>query len=538
MTSSTSKKYYLKNKKLNKIEKNKAEKDGLAIGSQINDFANLGWESLNKTDLELRLKWYGMFWRPKTPGKFMLRLRIPNGILNSNQLKVIASIVARYGEDGTCDITTRQNLQLRGVLLSDLQEILIRLNDAGISTIQSGFDNPRNITGNALAGIDKNEIIDTRPFTYQLQEYLTNGGDGNEEFSNLPRKWNTAIAGSKDNFLLHNDLVFHPVELNGEMGFGIWLGGILSSQLNKYAIPLDAWIQVSEICKITGIIIKIWRDNGERDKRPKGRFRFYLDQIGIENFRKVIEEEFGPLKKDPGSKFSENPRSIFGIHAQKQDNLNYAGLHIPVGRLSSEDLQDLAELSINLGDQEIRLTEDQNVIISGIHTSNIEKFKKVSILKRFPIEPGSFSGGTVSCTGNTYCSFAITNTKDIANKLAKELDHELEIDKEIKIHWTGCPNSCGQAYMGAIGLTGKKAKNLDGIIVDAYDVSIGGSQGAVNEIGEIMHKSVPKDKIKDVIKNILLEKYSAKVKQKKLKLFSIHKLYNWLKVKTLRSIKT
>ena len=204
-------KYYLEGKKLNQIEKNKATKDGLEVGKEIENYAEMGWEDMDKTDLQLRLKWYGMFWRPTTPGKFMLRLRIPNGIVNSEQLKVIASIVARYGENGSCDITTRQNIQLRGVLISDLPEILNRLKKVNISTTQSGFDNPRNVTGNPIAGVDPEEVIDTREYTIKMQNYLTNQGKGNSEFSNLPRKWNTAIAGAKDNFLLHNDIVFHPV---------------------------------------------------------------------------------------------------------------------------------------------------------------------------------------------------------------------------------------------------------------------------------------------------------------------------------------
>ena len=185
MVISSPAKQFLQGKKLNKIEQNKAFKDGLDVGDELETFAQVGWEQVDKTDLELRLKWYGMFWRPKTPGKFMLRLRIPNGVLNSHQIKVVASIVARYGEDGSCDITTRQNLQLRGVLLSDLPEILKRLEEAGLNTIQSGFDNPRNVTGNPLAGIDPHEIIDTRQYTIKLQEYLTNNGEGNKDFSNL-----------------------------------------------------------------------------------------------------------------------------------------------------------------------------------------------------------------------------------------------------------------------------------------------------------------------------------------------------------------
>ena len=191
---------FLENKKLNKIEQNKASKDGLLVGDEIEEFARIGWEEVDETDLQLRLKWYGMFWRPKTPGKFMLRLRVPNGVLSNQQLRVVASIVERYGENGSCDITTRQNLQLRGVLLDDLPDILKRLKSVGLSSIQSGFDNPRNVTGNPLAGIDPNEIIDTRPFTTELQDFLTNHCEGNPEYSNLPRKWNTAVAGAKDNF--------------------------------------------------------------------------------------------------------------------------------------------------------------------------------------------------------------------------------------------------------------------------------------------------------------------------------------------------
>ena len=517
-------KKYLADKKLNKIEKNKQIKDGLEVFNQIEDFAKTGWEEMDKTDLELRLKWFGMFWRPKTPGQFMLRLRVPNGILNSKQLSVIASIISRYGKDGSCDITTRQNLQLRGILISDLPEIIFRLQECGINTIQSGFDNPRNVTGNPLAGIDPKEIIDTRPYTDKLDKYLTNDGKGNRNFSNLPRKWNTAVAGAKDNFLLHNDLVFHPVYKNGNLGFAIWVGGILSSQLNDYAIPLNAWIKSNEISKVTGIILSIWRDHGERYTRPKGRFRFFLNNFGVEEFRKEVEKHFGKLDEDPGSTFSEKPRSIFGINNQKQKGLFYAGIHIPVGRLRAEDLQELAEISIKYGGSKIRLTEDQNIILEGISEENITEFKSQEIFHKFSLYPKEISAGTVSCTGNSYCGFALTNTKDTALEITKALENELNLNKELKIHWTGCPNSCGQAYMGAIGLTGKKAKNAEGKTVEAYDISIGGSQGKNHKIASLKYKSISKDNLKDQLKEILIEEYGAKEQKGETKGF---KLINW-----------
>ena len=509
MTISSPSGSYLDGKKLNKIEQKKAAKDGLSVGNEIEKFAQLGWEQVDETDLQLRLKWYGMFWRPKTPGKFMLRLRIPNGVLSAQQLRVVGSIVERYGDNGSCDITTRQNLQLRGVLLGDLPEILNRLKEAGLSTIQSGFDNPRNVTGNPLAGIDPLEIIDTRPYTTELDNFLTNNSEGNPEYSNLPRKWNTAVAGAKDNFLLHNDLIFHPVERDGVMGFGVWIGGILSSQMNSYAVPMNAWVKPDEICRLTDVIIRLWRDNGERNTRPKGRFRLYLDKVGHDTFREQVEAEFGPLTPDPGSVFDTTPRSHYGIHPQKQDKLFYAGLHVPVGRLTGQDLQDLATISLKHGDGEVRLTEDQNVIIVGLSDDRIDDFRKEPLLERFPLEPGTIAAGTVSCTGNTYCGFALTNTKDQALAAAEQLDRELNLPEELKIHWTGCPNTCGQAYMGAIGLTGTKAKNSEGVTGEAYTLTLGGSQGPDPSVGELHRKGIPADEIKTVLKEILIERFGA-----------------------------
>ena len=512
MPVSTPSRPYLDGKKLNKIEQNKSAKDGLLVGSEIEKFAQMGWEQVDETDLQLRLKWYGMFWRPKTPGKFMLRLRIPGGVLSAKQLRVIGSIVERYGDNGSCDITTRQNLQLRGILLGDLPEILRRLEEAELSTIQSGFDNPRNVTGNPIAGIDPNEIIDTRPYTDKLEKFLTNNRKGNSEYSNLPRKWNTAVAGAKDNFLLHNDIAFHPVKNNGVMGFGVWIGGILSSQMNAYAIPLNAWVKPEEICRMTDTVIRLWRDNGERNKRPKGRFRMYLDEVGHDNFRQQVEEVFGPLTPDPGSVFDNIPRSHYGIHPQKQEGLVFAGLHVPVGRLTAQDLHDLATASITYGGGEVRLTEDQNVIIVGLPETQVESFKSDPLLERFPLKPGAISAGTVSCTGSTYCGFALTNTKDQALAAAKELDQELELPEELKIHWTGCPNSCGQAYMGAIGLTGAKAKNSEGKTDDGYTMTLGGSQGPNPTVGELHQKAIPAENIKEVLKQVLIERFGAKPK--------------------------
>ena len=175
------------NPSLNKFEKFKAEKDGLAIKDELDHLAQIGWEAMDKTDLEHRLKWLGIFYRPVTPGKFMLRLRIPNGILTSTQMRILAEIVQRYGADGNADITTRQNLQLRGIRLEDVPDIFRRLKAVEMTSVQSGMDNVRNITGSPVAGIDGRELIDTRPLIQKVQDMITNGGEGNYTFTKIGR---------------------------------------------------------------------------------------------------------------------------------------------------------------------------------------------------------------------------------------------------------------------------------------------------------------------------------------------------------------
>ncbi|WP_338038195.1 hypothetical protein [Neosynechococcus sphagnicola] len=217
---------------LNKFEKLKAEKDGLAVKAELAQFAQMGWQAMDETDRDHRLKWLGVFFRPVTPGKFMLRMRIPNGILTSGQMRVLAEVVQRYGDEGNADITTRQNLQLRGIRLEDIPDIFQRFQQAGLTSMQSGMDNVRNITGSPVAGIDADELIDTRGLIRKVQDMITNNGDGNPSFTNLPRKFNIAIAGCRDNSVHAeiNDLAFVPAYKQDTLGFNVWVGGFFLCQ--------------------------------------------------------------------------------------------------------------------------------------------------------------------------------------------------------------------------------------------------------------------------------------------------------------------
>ncbi|MGQ4646278.1 ferredoxin--nitrite reductase [Lyngbya aestuarii] len=497
----------------NKFERLKAEKDGLALQGELENFARLGWEAMDTTDRDHRLKWLGLFFRPVTPGKFMLRMRIPNGILTSEQMRVLAAIVQRYGEDGNADITTRQNLQLRGIRLEDVPDIFQRLEQVGLTSVQSGMDNVRNITGSPVAGIDAEELIDTRDLVCQVQDMITNYGQGNPAFTNLPRKFNIAIAGGRDNSVHAeiNDIAFVPAYKDGNLGFNILVGGFFSAKRCAAAIPLNAWVAPDYVVQLCEAILVIYRDHGLRANRQKSRLMWLIEQWGIEEFRTAVEKQLGYTLHSAALKdeFIWEKRHHIGVYPQKQSELNYVGLHIPVGRLWANDMFELARCAEVYGNEEIRLTVEQNVIIPNISDSHLELFLEEPLLERFSSNPQPLVRDLVSCTGAQFCNFALVETKNRALAMAKELTTELSISQPVRIHWTGCPNSCGQPQVADIGLMGTKARK-DGKTVEAVDIYMGGKVGKDAQLGSCVHKGVPCEELKPVLRDLLIKHFGAK----------------------------
>ena len=498
----------------NKFEKFKAEKDGLAVKEELNYFAEIGWEALDKTDLEQRLKWLGIFYRPVTPGKFMLRMRTPNGILTSQQVRVLAEIIQRYGEDGSADITTRQNIQLRGVRLEDIPDIFSRIKEAGMTSMQSGMDNVRNITGSPVAGLDGDELIDTRNLVQKVQDMITKCGEGNPEFTNLPRKFNIAIEGGRDNSVHAeiNDIAFVPAYKDGKLGFNVLVGGFFSSKRCEAAIPLNAWIPPTEeaVVGVSRAILEVYRDRGLRANRQKSRLMWLIEELGLEEFRQLVEQTFGQSLETVAAEdvIDWDKRDHIGVHAQQQPGKSYVGLHVPVGRLTADDLFDLARLAEVYGESELRFTVEQNVIIPHIDTENIDTFLTEPLLEKFPTEPEPLSRSLVSCTGAQFCNFALVETKQRALAVAKQLESELNIPNDVRIHWTGCPNSCGQPQVAQIGLMGTKARK-DGKMVEAVDLFMGGKVGKDAQLGSRVQKGIPCEDLPSVLRQILIDEFGA-----------------------------
>ena len=498
---------------LNKFEKFKAEKDGLAIKDELDHFAQIGWEAMDKTDLEHRLKWVGVFYRPVTPGKFMMRLRVPNGIISSEQMRVLGEIVQRYGDDGNADITTRQNLQLRGIRIEDIPDIFQRLKSVGMTSVQSGMDNVRNITGSPMAGLDADELIDTRELVQKVQDMITNCGQGNYQFTNLPRKFNIAIEGGRDNSVHAeiNDIAFVPAYKEGELGFNVVVGGFFSAKRCEAAIPMNVWVRPNqEVVDLCRGILEVYRDNGLRANRQKSRLMWLIDEWGIEEFRTRVANQLGyPLataaEKDA---IDWEKRDHLGVFPQKQEGLSYIGLCVPVGRLFADDMFDLARIAEVYGSGELRLTVEQNVIIPNIAAENMPTLLTEPLLAKFTPNPTPLQRALVSCTGAQFCNFALIETKNKAVDLIRQLDAELNIPRGVRMHWTGCPNSCGQPQVADIGLMGTKARK-DGKTVEGVDLYMGGKVGKDAHLGSCVQKGIPCEDLKSLLTSILIDQFGA-----------------------------
>lgn len=514
---------------VNKFERMKAEKDGLLLKQELDYLAKVGWEAIDEADRDFRLRVIGLFYRTVTPGKFMLRMRLANGVITSGQMRMLAEVVQHYGDEGNADITTRQNIQLRGVRIEDVPHIFQKLHQFGLTSVQSGVDNVRNITGSPLAGLDPDELIDTRGLCRKVQDMITKNGEGNPAFTNLPRKFNIAIAGCRDNSVHAelNDIGFIPAykgageageQSERQIGFNVIVGGMFSPKRYEAAVPLNAWVPPDDVVALSQAILLVYRNQGLRANRQKSRLMYLIDKLGIEKFREEVEKQFGECSGIPlqtaaeKDEFLWNKKDHIGVYPQKQPGLNFAGLHIPVGRLYAQDMFDLARIAEVYGTGEIRFTVEQNLIIPNIPDSRLESFLQEPLLERFSVNPDNLMRGLVSCTGSQFCGFALIETKNRALAFVKALEAELSLPQPIRIHWTGCPNSCGQPQVADIGLMGTKGRK-NGKVVEAVDIWMGGKVGHEAELGERIMKGIPCDDLKPVLQDLLIEHFGATLKQ-------------------------
>jgi ferredoxin-nitrite reductase len=462
---------------MNKIEEYKKEKDGLDILQDVPRYAAEGWQAITDGDKE-RLKWAGVFFRRQTPGHFMMRARVPNGIITTAQLAAIGEISRKYGK-GFADITTRQQIQLRWFTINDVPGIWERLRLVGLTSLQTGVDNIRGVVGCPVAGLTSNELFDASPVVREFTRMFI----GDKAYTNLPRKFNVTITACKET-CTHaetQDIAMTPAakEIDGEEinGFNVAVGGKMGSGGYRIATPLDLFVTPQEAPAVCSQIVLIFRDHGARELRTKARLAFLIESWGVEKFRKELERRVDrPLASAGLDQRTPKHTDHIGVFRQKQAGLNYVGLAVPVGRITSEQMLRLADLSETYGDGQLRLTVGQNLIIPNVPDSRIGNLTEEPILRDLRYDPSEVMRGLVSCTGIDYCHFALIETKGWALKTARALENKLSKTQPLRMHWSGCPAGCGNHAVADLGFLGKNVKR-DGEVVEAVDVFADGAAG-------------------------------------------------------------
>ncbi|HKF24237.1 MAG TPA: ferredoxin--nitrite reductase [Candidatus Angelobacter sp.] len=480
---------------MNAVEGYKQSKggDGLLIREDLPRLVSQGWPSLTRADKEL-LKWVGIFFRNPTPGRFMMRLRMPNGFATARQLRAIADLSRRLG-NCLLDITTRQQIELRGFGMESVPEIWEKLRGVDLHSLQTGIDNVRNINGCALAGLLPNEILDASPVVFALDRLLV-GPEGNPEFTNLPRKFNITITGCPDNctHTESQDIALIPARKNGRAGFNVLVGGKMGSGGFTIASPLDVFVDPCDAVALARELVLIYRDHGPREARSKCRLAFLIEDWGLERLRRELESRFGRQLETAG----EDARSAshadhLGVTLQNQTGLAAVGLSIPTGRLNPDEMEELARLAEHYGNSQIRLTTSQNAIIPNVPEAKLEWLLREPLLEKFSSNPSPFFRRMVACTGTDFCNLAQVETKKLSVELSRALEQRLgRKGRAVSIHWSGCPAGCGNHQAADIGLRGMKI-NVGGKLVDAVAIYSGGRTGRGAVAGTEILEAVPCD---------------------------------------------
>jgi ferredoxin-nitrite reductase len=454
----------------NRIEVLKQAKDGLDVLDDILRYASTGAE-IHPDDAE-RMKWYGVFQRRQTPGFFMFRLRIPNGILTSEQVTAIGQLSNQYGR-GVIDITTRQNVQLRWIQIKDVPEIFRVLDSVGLEYRQSGMDNVRNITGCPMAGLDPDEVVDASPMARELQDAIV----GNKAFSNLPRKFNISISGCRHDCATSqiNDLSLTPASRDGRLGFNIGVGG-MGGRSPAFAVPLDVFVEASAAPALCAALIQLYRDEGRRENRQSARMRFLVDNWGVERLRSELKKRYGPLERAGHDELTSFAGDHLGVSRQKQAGLNTVGCLVPVGRINGDDLIEFGRLADCYGSGELRLTNNQDLLIVDVHKDDMRPLLAEQLLQKYSPAPPNWRRRSVSCTGIDFCHYAQIDTKRSAEEFAAKMEELLPIDSPLRVHWSGCQHGCGQHYVGDIGLLASH-NQVGNAVVPVVDVFVGGTLG-------------------------------------------------------------
>ena len=505
---------------LNVNERMKKDDDGLHVRQRIETrYRYTGYDGIDPGDLRGRMRWWGLYTQ-RAPGidggrtavlepeeledkYFMMRIRIDGGQLTTEALRTIGQVSTKYARD-TADLTDRQNVQLHWVRIEDVPDIWEAVEGVGLSTAEACGDVPRVILGSPVAGISSDEIIDGTPAIREIVERYI----GSEEFSNLPRKFKTAISGSPRQDVAHE---IHDIAFQGVVhpehgpGFDLWVGGGLSTN-PMLGQRLGAWVPLDEIPDVWKGVVSIFRDYGYRRLRNRARLKFLVADWGVEKFREVLETQY--LKRSlidgPAPELPTGPRDHVGVHPQK-DGKFYVGINPTVGRVSGSLLTKIADVTEAHGSGRIRMTTDQGFVILDIAEDKVPSLVAALDELGLSVTPSTFRRNMMACTGLEFCKLAIVETKARGMALVDELEKRIgDLDVPLTININGCPNACARTQIADIGLKGMIVTDENGAQVEGFQVHLGGGLGLDAGFGrKVRGHKVTGDHLADYVERVI-----------------------------------
>jgi sulfite reductase (ferredoxin) len=481
----------------NSVERLKLEKHPYDVLNDIPNFIEIPYEDIPEEDI-LRLQWYGLYHDKPKIGNFMMRVKIPNGILNPAQLRVIGKISIDCGEN-TGELTTRQDVQIHWIRIATLPEIFQRLEAAGLTTAGGCGDNLRNITGCPVSGLDPDEIFDANPTIYEIAEFFY----GNREYGNLPRKHKYTISACPYhcNAPEIHDIALVGTTQDGVDGYAFWVGGGLSS-VPRIGKSLGIFVPKAEAMEVARGLTDVWRnDLRYRMTRAKARFKFMVDDDGPELILERLEAHLGRTL----SVLKENPQPIgrtdhMGVHRQKSadgSELYYIGFPVFPGLMSGEQMCRVADLLETIPSGDFRITREQNFILSSVPAAEVDRVVNAVAEIGYRLDVNRVRGTSIGCTGDPHCNFAVGPTKskliDIVGTLEKRFGEEIS---DLRVYLDGCPHACGQHWVGDLGFQGTTRNSENGKIT-SYDIIVRGKLGPEAQIGRPLLRRVAHDQVND-----------------------------------------
>jgi ferredoxin-nitrite reductase len=505
---------------LNDAEMMKLRRHPFEVAAAVIDtYSKGGIDALNAVPGEVeRLKWVGVYPQRQGGDAFMMRVKVPGGVLTADQAREIGLAAEAYGSgpddhplfgNNYCDITTRQTIQLHWLEMADIPKIWKRFARVGLTTVQACGDCARNVTSCPVSGVDQHEHVDSLGVATAISDFFT----GNRTYANLPRKFKISVSGCAENCsrVEINDVGLWPAQLGDLAGFNVLAGGGLSDG-ERLGSDLDLFVTPDQAVELARGVAQLYAELGNREHRGLSRMRYLVQELGADQFRAelVARLDFEPCS-GARSLTTGFRRDHVGVHAQRQDGLSYVGCVVPAGRLTGAELVEAARLAEKYGDATVRLGVDQNFIVSGIREARLDEFLKEELIAKFSPDAGPFTRGVVACTGNEFCRYAITETKQRAVQLAKRLDARLgELSPDsplrkvpLRIHLSGCSASCAQPQIADVGLRGAVHKG-ESALEEAYDVGLGGALGPEAGFLNWVEGAVPVRALEDAIFNTAL----------------------------------